>query len=137
MNAQARFEKIAPVQMWSPEFSAKRLTFADAHKHIAELNAKKHCGFDDWRMPTRSELMSLVDETRCNPAIDPDAFPGTPSESFWSSTEYAGDKKNYVWIVSFLDGYSYICLRNYGNRVRAVRGPARQSSASLAAVGGA
>lgn len=117
--------------MWPVEISPKHLTFAEAEKYIADLNAKKYHGFDDWRLPTRVELLTLVDDTRCDPAIDADAFPGTPSEYFWTSTDYTDDKKNYAWIVNFYDGGSGIVSRNGSDRVRAVRGPARQFSASL------
>ena len=146
MNAaQPRFDKIVPTPppkhevvldnvtglMWPVEFSSKRLTFAEGEKYIAELNANKHCGYSDWRLPTRAELLTLVDDTRCDPAIDTDAFPGTPSEYFWTGTDYAGDKKNYAWVVYFHYGHSYLHHRDGNYRVRAVRGPARQSSASL------
>jgi hypothetical protein len=40
-----------------------------------------------WRLPTTIELVSLVDFTRSSPAIDVTAFPETPSDAFWSSTE--------------------------------------------------
>lgn len=131
-----RFEKIIPVPppnheivrdnatglMWPVEFSPKRLTFAEAEKYVAELNAKRHCGFDDWRLPTRVELLTLVDDTRCDPAIDTDAFPGTPIEYFWTGTDYAGDNKNnYTWLVHFYGGGSGLSGRYDSNRVRAVR----------------
>jgi len=140
-----RFEKITPTPppkhelvfdretglTWPVEFSVERLTFAQAEKYIAELNAKRHCGFDDWRMPTRVELLTLVDDTRHSPAIDSDAFPGTPSEYFWTATPYAADPKTYAWVVGFGGGYSLYDNRGSSGRVRAVRGPARQFSASL------
>ncbi len=134
----SRFEKIIPSQKhelvrdpatgltWPVEFSAKRLTFADAEKYVAELNTKKHCGFDDWRMPTLQELESIRDLSRINPAIDTDAFPNTPSDWFWTSTPYAGDPKNYAWVVGGYDGNSALTSRDGYHRVRAVRGPARQ-----------
>lgn len=39
-----------------------------------------------WRLPTVSELLTLVDPTRKNPAIDSTAFPDTPAVAFWSAT---------------------------------------------------
>ncbi len=38
-----------------------------------------------FRIPTTNELLSLVDPTRAKPAIDPVAFPDTPSDVFWVS----------------------------------------------------
>jgi len=56
-----------------------------------------------WRLPTVMELQSLVDDTRASPAIDPDAFPGTPSERFWTSS-IPGSGNG--WYVSFGKGDS-------------------------------
>ena len=39
-----------------------------------------------WRLPGVKELATLVDPTRNDPAIDPTAFPGTPSVFFWSAS---------------------------------------------------
>ena len=44
-------------------------------------------GYDDWRLPNRNELHTLVDYTEFNPAIDIVRFPGALSSSrYWSST---------------------------------------------------
>ncbi len=65
-----------------------------------------YAGYDDWRLPDRHELFSLVDFGRtASPAIDIDAFPGTPVEKFWTGTEdvcpdpFNNDK---VWVVNFV-----------------------------------
>lgn len=41
-----------------------------------------HCK-DGWRLPTPNELLTLVDPTREKPAIEPTAFPGTLSTTYW------------------------------------------------------
>lgn len=43
-----------------------------------------------WRLPTMKELQTIVDYTRSSPAIDADAFPGTPSLPFWTSSTTHG-----------------------------------------------
>ena len=43
-------------------------------------------GHDDWRLPTRLELVSIVDFAAYEPAIDRAAFPGTPAFGFWSGS---------------------------------------------------
>ncbi len=43
-------------------------------------------GWDDWRLPSRLELAHLVDASRQDPAIDPEAFPNTPPARFWTAT---------------------------------------------------
>jgi hypothetical protein len=56
------------------------------------VNALMYCadlrwaGYEDWHFPTRIELVSILDLSQTDPAIDPTAFPGTPAENFWSIT---------------------------------------------------
>ena len=48
-------------------------------------------GHDDWRLPTRLELHSMVTHDHCRPAVDGEAFPDTPGgfrSPFWSSTSH-------------------------------------------------
>lgn len=73
-----------------------------------------------WRLPQRSELLTLADPTRIAPAIDPVAFPDTPSDFFWSATVYAGDSSE-GWTVMFLDGNSGTAPVTNNHRVRCVR----------------
>jgi hypothetical protein len=75
-----------------------------------------------WRLPSLKELSSIVDKSRCNPAIDTVAFPGTPGSPFWSAPPAAGES-SYAWGVNFDYGYvDYGSEHNSaGYRVRLVR----------------
>jgi hypothetical protein len=59
------------------------------------------------RLPTVLELLSIVDAARREPAVDPDAFPGTPSLTFWTDTVFRGEPHRH-WGVDFLDGQSVV-----------------------------
>jgi hypothetical protein len=90
-------------------------TFDEAQEYAER--AAKATGLA-WRLPTKDELIGLVDGSRQGPAS---GFPNMPSKPFWSSSPYVGNT-NYAWFVGFDDGYV-----GYGSRlslgaVRLVRG---------------
>lgn len=77
-------------------------------------------GFDDWRLPTRIELVSIVDFTKGGPAVDPVAFPATPSDYVWSASRVAGTE-SAAWYVYFLDGNTHSAGLDTPHGVRCVR----------------
>jgi hypothetical protein len=81
-------------------------------------------GRDDWRLPSRIELVSLVDFTRQDPALDPVIFPDTPHEWFWSSSRVAAADPPAAWYVAFFDGDTHHAELDVPYRVRCVRGAA-------------
>lgn len=56
-----------------------------------------------WRIPSREELVGLVDMAKKKPRIDVQAFPQTPSAPFWASRAGSDDNLN-AWLVSFSSG---------------------------------
>lgn len=104
--------------IWSRHtIGTERHEWSDAKQIAADVRL---CGWSDWRLPTRKELLSIVDDTRVSPAINKDFFE-CKSDWYWTSTE-AARSSGYAWIVLFGYGNSGWNFRgNYGGFVRAVR----------------
>jgi len=103
--------------MWSKATTAKGKTWAEAK---AAAEAVRLGGFTDWRLPTRAELLTLVDDTRSNPAIDTSRF-DCESDWYWTSTPLASSPSDCAWGVSFGDGNAGYSHQLNDGRVRAVR----------------
>jgi hypothetical protein len=101
---------------WQRATSTDRVTWDDANQACAALELQGN----GWRLPSMKELQTLVDESRVAPAIDPQAFPDTPSEGFWAAPLLVGSA-NAAWFVSFDDGIAYNALTTRLYHYRCVR----------------
>lgn len=82
--------------------------------------AKTYCSKEGGRLPERFELLSLVDDTRRDPAINKEIFSDTVSDLYWSGTTYAYWSDD-AWIVSFGVGHVYDVDKAGNYCVRPVR----------------
>lgn len=94
--------------------------------------AKAYCdalsldGFDDWLLPHKDELLTIVLTTTSAPSIDTKAFPSTPAKPFWTRTLYAPLQDTHAWGVDFEDGgegYAAFVEPHFVRCVRAVGSP--------------
>ena len=87
--------------MWQ-QVEAERMTWQDALAYCEKL---KLAGYDNWRLPDRLELQSLVDYHSYNPCLDKTLFPGiSASDYYWSSTTDINHVDS-AWVVDFTYGY--------------------------------
>lgn len=82
---------------WQPATAGEAMTWPEAIAHCEVLTFAG----GGWRLPTRIELMTLVDYERRAPAS---SFPGMTSESFWASTRDANFIAGVGEAVSYLNG---------------------------------
>lgn len=87
---------------WQQSGSPDCLTYADAEKFIHDLRKQGFAGYNDWRLPTLEEAMSLMkpEEKDGGLYVDP-AFAKT-QEAIWTSDK---NKAGATWVVRFNAGY--------------------------------
>jgi hypothetical protein len=107
--------------VWQREVSGDTYAWADANGYCSSLSLAG----GGWRLPSRIELVSLVDFTKAapGPTIDTIAFPNTPAEQFWSSSMVAvtAGGMSFAWYVYFLTGATADYELFIKSRVRCVR----------------
>jgi hypothetical protein len=90
---------------------------------ITEANSQDLCGHDDWRLPNRKELFSLIDRSQHNPAL----LSGHPFDhvrtdnSYWSSTTQSSVTGS-AWEVYMGSGVVSDIAKNNAFYVWPVRG---------------
>jgi hypothetical protein len=103
--------------MWQRDLDGKLPTFGQATQMCDALTLG---GYDDWRLPSRIELVSILDNTRTQPSINVTAFPQTPNDWFWTSS-LAADNPQAAWYVYFYFGYPKTDLVSNQFSARCVR----------------
>ena len=91
-------------------------TWDDAWDYCVNLNIDIQ---SDWRLPTVTELLSIVDYGRASaPLIDPVAFINPTSNLYWSASNFAGSSTR-AWGVQ--EGFTGDLNKTTLRRVRCVR----------------
>lgn len=85
---------------WQQTVAAATYTWTGAQTYCAALSLNG----TGWRVPKEKELFSLLDRSQVTaPLIDSTAFPGTPTDLFWSSSPVAF-MASWGWSVDFFGG---------------------------------
>lgn len=102
--------------MWQRDITVKKYDWAGAKTYCKDLVL---AGYDDWRLPTRIELVSIVNYFNKSPAIDAVAFLWTPPDYFWTSSPW-GVSNTAARIVNFYDGVVEYASTTVAYQVRCV-----------------
>lgn len=81
----------------------------------------------DFRLPSKIELESIVDDTQRGLPMDPEAFPEAEGGIFWTASPLLGATER-AWIVAFSNGVTFGASTDERLRVRCVHTERRVSS---------
>lgn len=93
---------------------------------ITHIKAKEYCseltlgGYNHWRLPTLTELLTIVDYTKYKPALLKEFEHVNKDTIYWTSTPYVRSSDEY-WGVNFKDGATSNATETYDRYVRCVK----------------
>ena len=107
--------------MWQQSGSGSTMTYDKTKAYIDQLNRETFAGFDDWRLPTLEEAMSLMEAKEKSAGLYIDPVFDTNQRWIWTSTQ---PRASAAWLVDFNGGYCYgndLGVFGHPTYVRAVR----------------
>ena len=94
----------------------------DTYAYIQAVNKQNYCGHNDWHLPTREQMQTLVnfegDDIKAK--INNQYFPRTKPSWYWTSSEH-NNKDDYAWYVLFRNGHALSDLKERAKHIRLVR----------------
>ena len=105
---------------WQQSGSQKEMNYAEAKHYISQLNRDQFAGYNDWRLPTTEEAMSLMQSVKEKSGLNIDDVFDPLQERIWTSDIR---KEGTAWVVRFDSGYCDYTYTdaNIKYHVRAVR----------------
>jgi hypothetical protein len=108
----------ATALMWQQAGSFDYMTYVKAQDYLSGLNEKRFAGFNDWRLPTLEEAMSLMErETKDGELYIDRVF--DPKQSWIWTADKEGPGR--AWVVYFYLGYCFPYDVGSNYHVRLVR----------------
>ncbi len=106
--------------MWQQSGSQSDMNYERVKNYISELNREQFAGYNDWRLPTLEEAMSLMEPTIKNGDLHIDQIFDPCQMRIWTS-DFRRDSMS--WVVRFDAGYCDYVYNDSNNNysVRAVR----------------
>jgi cytoskeletal protein RodZ len=94
----------------------------DTHAYVEAMNKIKYCGHDDWQLPTREQMQTLVElgNSKDKVKIDRHYFPRALPSWYWTASQKEEDDE-LAWYVLFRNGFALSDLKERPKHVRLVR----------------
>ncbi len=104
--------------MWQQSGSDQVMKYENAKAYIMKLNSDRLAGYNDWRLPTLEEAMSLMETSVKNGDLYVTSVFGKSKPYIWTSDKYSVSS---AWVVDFINSYCFYDNIFNDTSVRAVR----------------
>ena len=95
--------------------------------YAVDVNNSGLCGGNNWRMPTKNELLSIIDFGNSSSVIDGNFFPNSTNDWYWSSSVRANSSSTvFATAILFSDGRDASAFKGQSKHVRLVRNEENQ-----------
>jgi len=86
---------------WQQSGSKNYMTFENSESYIQQINSEKHGDFEDWRLPTLEEAMSLMEPNQKEQGLFIDSVFDKTQRIIWTSDK---ESASFAWVVYFYNG---------------------------------
>lgn len=110
-------------QYWDGKSCVGKATDFTWYEALQQARDNKYLNYDDWYLPNKNELASIIEFSCFQPAVNAALFPNTPSWSYWSSSpnDYNDFMTGGAWYISFYNVYINSIDKGNSFYVRLVR----------------
>ncbi len=107
--------------IWDNDNDDKVFTWKDAKEYIAGLNDASYLGRNDWRLPGREEIRTLVKYDDSQPATYTEYFKNTGNTYYWTAYTDKANNEN-AWGIYMGYGCTYTAPKEKKAHIKAVAG---------------
>lgn len=101
----------------------------DTDSYIKAVNAQMHCGLNDWYLPSRFELNTIVDTSvpPPGPTFAKAFFPESVAGKYWTDTTFK-TRRAGAWVWRFDQGSDYVAEKTEALNIRLTHASMKQSA---------
>lgn len=114
-------EQLAGIAQGTADAGDCNHAVCDTAGYLKAVNDSALCGYQDWRLPSVTEFLSIGHFGRSDPAIDVSLFPNTFGLRHWTSQTYV-EVPLLAWYMYFSDGSISYTGKGDPSYLRLVRG---------------
>ncbi len=105
--------------IWQHSGSSISMWYEETKEWIKKLNQSGYAGFNDWRLPTLEEAMSLMNHENKSNGLYLDPMFDHKQMNIWTSD--LSENASRGWVVFFNYGSCHLNYLDFNNFIRAVR----------------